>query len=84
VPATTGKVDAIRHFIHPHQRPILVAGDNITDLPMLEYAGDTRLVVDRGVEALRAVALERDRPGERWLIQPELEVDDSASGASTR
>lgn len=73
--ATWGKVAAIQRFIHPTQRPVLAAGDNVTDLPMLEYSGDTRLVIDRGVAALRQVAEERHAAGERWLIQPMFEVE---------
>ena len=78
VPATTGKVEAIKHYVHPRQRPVFVAGDNITDRPMLEYAADTRLVIDRGVVALREIALERRRRGERWLLQPAFELEDDA------
>ncbi|MCW5851661.1 MAG: haloacid dehalogenase-like hydrolase [Anaerolineae bacterium] len=73
--ATWGKVKAIQRTIHPTHRPVLVAGDNITDLPMLEYSGDTRLVIDRGVTALRQVAEERAAMGERWLVQPMFEVE---------
>ena len=72
--ATWGKVDAIRRHIHPTQRPVLAAGDNITDLPMLEYSADTRLVIDRGVAALRQAAEAQRRTGERWLIQPMFDV----------
>ena len=73
--ATWGKVKAIQRTIHPTRRPVLVAGDNITDLPMLEYSADTRLVVDRGVAALRQAAEERAAAGERWLIQPMFDVE---------
>lgn len=72
--ATWGKVSAIQRYIHPTRRPVLVAGDNITDLPMLEYSADTRLVIDRGVQALRDVAEARRAQGERWLVQPMFEV----------
>ena len=74
-PATWGKVLAIQRYIHPTQPPVLVAGDNITDLPMLEYSADTRLVIDRGVKALRDVARSRRADGERWLIQPKFHVE---------
>ena len=74
-PATWGKVLAIQRYIHPTQPPALVAGDNITDLPMLEYSADTRLVIDRGVKALRDVARKRQAAGERWLIQPQFHVE---------
>ena len=73
--ATWGKVKAIQRTIHPTRRPVLVAGDNITDLPMLEYSADTRLVIDRGVATLRQVAEERAVAGERWLVQPMFEVE---------
>ena len=73
--ATWGKVKAIQRYIHPTRQPVLVAGDNVTDLPMLEYSGDTRLVIDRGVAALRQVAEERAAAGERWLVQPMFEVE---------
>ncbi len=73
--ATWGKVKAIQRYIHPTRRPVLVAGDNITDLPMLEYSADTRLVIDRGVAALRQTAEERAAMGERWLVQPQFEVE---------
>lgn len=72
--ATWGKVKAIQRYIHPTQRPVLVAGDNITDLPMLDYSADTRLVIDRGVVALRETAEARRASGEAWLIQPAFEV----------
>lgn len=75
VPATWGKVLAIQRYIHPTQPPVLVAGDNITDLPMLEYSADTRLVIDRGVKALRDVARSRRVAGERWLVQPQFHVE---------
>ncbi len=75
VPATWGKVKCIQYYIHPTQRPVLVAGDNVTDLPMLEYSGDTRLVIDRGVLALRQAAEAHLARGERWLIQPPFEVE---------
>lgn len=73
--ATWGKVEAIKRYIHPTQRPVLAAGDNITDLPMLEYSADTRLVIDRGVATLRAMAEERHAAGEHWLVQPMFEVE---------
>lgn len=73
--ATWGKVEAIKRYVHPTQRPVLAAGDNITDLPMLEYSADTRLVIDRGVAALGEVAEERRAAGERWLIQPMFDVE---------
>ncbi|MFN8471899.1 MAG: haloacid dehalogenase-like hydrolase [Anaerolineae bacterium] len=75
VPATWGKVLAIQRYIHPTQPPVLVAGDNITDLPMLEYSADTRLVIDRGVKALSEVARARQAAGERWLVQPQFHVE---------
>ena len=73
--ATWGKVKAIQRYIHPTRQPVLVAGDNVTDLPMLEYSADTRLVIDRGVAALRQVAEARAAAGERWLVQPMFDVE---------
>ena len=73
--ATWGKVKAIQRYIHPTRKPVLVAGDNVTDLPMLEYSADTRLVIDRGVAALRQVAEDRAAAGERWLVQPMFDVE---------
>ena len=73
--ATWGKVKAIQRYIHPTRQPVLVAGDNVTDLPMLEYSADTRLVIDRGVAALRQVAEDRAAAGERWLVQPMFDVE---------
>lgn len=64
IPVEEGKVESIRHFIK--KRPILVAGDTIHDLPMLEYSNGLRLVIERSEEELlKAKALQNG-----WLIQP--------------
>lgn len=42
-----GKVDCIKLFIDPNQKPLLGAGDSNNDLPMLEYS-ELKAVVDRG------------------------------------
>lgn len=64
IPVKEGKVESIRHFIK--KRPILVAGDTIHDLPMLEYSNGLRLVIERSEEELlKAKALQNG-----WLIQP--------------
>jgi HAD superfamily phosphoserine phosphatase-like hydrolase len=41
-----GKVDCIKKFIHPDQRPIFGIGDSMNDLPMLEYC-TIKAVVNR-------------------------------------
>ena len=49
VPIFEGKVECIKQFIHPTERPILGIGDSMNDCPMLEYS-HLRAVVDRGNE----------------------------------
>jgi phosphoserine phosphatase len=65
-----GKVELIRRYIHPTQRPVLVVADGLTDRDMLEYGSDVRLVIDRGVPGLKERAEAGRARGERWLLQP--------------
>ena len=41
-----GKVECIKKFIDPNQKPLIGVGDSINDLPMLEYC-EIKIVVDR-------------------------------------
>lgn len=52
-----GKVACIKELVSDSVRPLLGAGDNMNDLPMLKYSR-LRLVVDRGNE-LTTIAKER-------------------------
>lgn len=65
-----GKVEVIRRYIHPTQRPVLVVGDGLTDKDMLEYGSDVRLVIDRGLPGLKEQVEAGRARGERWLLQP--------------
>jgi phosphoserine phosphatase len=45
-PISDMKVDCIKKFIKPNERPILGIGDSMNDLAMIQYA-DVRVVIDR-------------------------------------
>ncbi|MBI4822547.1 MAG: HAD-IB family phosphatase [Deltaproteobacteria bacterium] len=61
-----GKVQAIRTRIPPGGRvPVFAIGDSRTDLEMLTDATDLAVLIDRGSEELRTVAL-----GKGFVVQP--------------
>lgn len=74
LPAFEGKVAVIRRFIDPQRRPLLVAGDSLNDMSMLNY-GENRLLFARvenpGLQAeLRARLSRRVYQGAGWMVQP--------------
>ncbi len=66
-----GKVALIESVIG--SQPQLAAGDAITDKEMLEFVDGPSLLIDRGDEAMRLAARERD-----WLVQPQERLDGMA------
>jgi phosphoserine phosphatase len=46
MPVVSGKVDCIKLYIDPVNKPLIGAGDSMNDLPMLEYS-ETKVVVNR-------------------------------------
>jgi phosphoserine phosphatase len=64
-----GKVEAIERFIR--RRPVLAAGDSVSDWEMLCQASALRLVIDKGNRELRErVAGRRAAGEEQWVVQP--------------
>ncbi len=63
-----GKMAAIRAFTG--REPTLVVGDGLTDREMLGAATGLAVLIDKGDEDLRALALEKG-----WPIQPEFPVE---------
>lgn len=47
-----GKVECIKKYIQPADRPLLAVGDSLNDLPMLDYS-EIKIVVDRDNELSR-------------------------------
>jgi phosphoserine phosphatase len=62
-----GKMAIIEEVIG--QRPVLVAGDAITDYEMLCGSAGLSLVIERGDELLR-----REGSGRGWLMQPQEQL----------
>lgn len=54
--------------------PDAAFGDSDNDLEMLELARGAKVVIDRG-EPITATALERQRQGQPWFIQPQKSLD---------
>lgn len=59
-----GKVEALRE-VHGDHAPLLMFGDSMTDSDVMRWARWGGVVIDRGVEALRDLAV-----AEGWVVQP--------------
>ncbi len=64
-----GKLDAYQMFVARDRPPSFAAGDSEYDWKLLEWAEDTRLVVEPAPEKLRDFARWSRALGETWLLQ---------------